>query len=47
MSLNSVNLTGRAGGDVELKYTSNGVPVANVSMAVGYGSGDDKKTSWM
>lgn len=47
MSLNSVALTGRAGKDAELKYTPNGVPVANVSMAVDYGSGDSKKTSWI
>jgi single-strand DNA-binding protein len=47
MSLNSVALTGRAGKDVELKYTPSGVPVANVSMAVDYGSGENKKTSWI
>ena len=47
MSLNAVALTGRAGKDVELKNTASGVPVANVSMAVDYGSGDNKKTSWV
>ena len=47
MSLNAVALTGRAGKDVELKNTASGVPVANVSMAVDYGSGDTKKTSWI
>ena len=47
MSLNSVVLTGRPGKDPELKYTKDGTPVTNVSLAVDYGYGDKKQTWWI
>ncbi len=42
-----VILVGNLGRDVELKYTAEGTPVANFSMAVNVGYGDKKKTMWV
>src|ERR1017187_3347680 len=47
MSLNSVVLTGRTGKDPESKFTPAGKQVVNLSLAVDYGYGDKKKTSWI
>lgn len=45
--LNKVMLIGRAGQDVEMRYTPNGKAVANVSIAVDCGWGDNKKPAWV
>ena len=46
MDINTVTLTGRLGGDIELRYTKTGAAVANVNLAVESGFGDNKKTNW-
>lgn len=38
---------GRLGKDAELKFTTQGTPVANFSLAVEIGFGDRKKTLWI
>jgi len=45
--MNSVNITGRVGGDIELRYTPSGKAVCNVNLAVDEGFGDNKKTLWL
>jgi single-strand DNA-binding protein len=47
VSLNVVVLTGRLGKDPEMKYTPSGVAVTNASIAIDFGFGEDKKTSWV
>ena len=47
MSLNTVAISGRLGHDPELKSTNNGNSVANFSVAVDQGFGDQKTTSWI
>lgn len=47
MSINSVVLMGRLGRDPEVKTTSSGKSVANFSMAVDDGYGDNKTTTWV
>lgn len=47
MSLNTVAISGRLGRDPELKSTNNGNSVANFSVAVDQGFGDQKTTSWV
>ena len=42
----SVVLTGRVGKDAELRYTPNGKPVLDFSLAVDSGYGDGKETQW-
>ena len=42
----SIVLTGRVGRDAELRYTSAGKPVLDVSLAVDSGYGDKKETQW-
>jgi single-strand DNA-binding protein len=44
MSINSVVLSGRMVADPELRYTSSGKAVANFTIAVDDGWGDNKKT---
>lgn len=46
MDINTVTLTGRLGGDIDLRYTATGTAVANVNLAVESGFGDKKKTHW-
>lgn len=45
--MNSVNLIGRVGGDVELRYTPSGKAVAQLTLAVDDGWGENKKTAWI
>ena len=47
MSLNTVAISGRLGRNPELKSTNNGNSVANFSVAVDQGFGDQKTTSWV
>ena len=47
MSLNTVAISGRLGRDPELNSTNNGNSVANFSVAVDQGFGDQKTTSWV
>lgn len=47
MDINNVTLTGRLGGDLELRSTATGTSVANVNLAVECGFGDRKKTAWI
>lgn len=45
-SLNKVQLIGNLGQDPELKYTTSGKAVANLSLATSFGTGDSEKTEW-
>jgi single-strand DNA-binding protein len=45
--VNNVSLIGRLGRDPETRYTSGGKAVTNFSIAVDYGFGDKKTTSWI
>lgn len=45
--MNSVNITGRVGADIELRYTPQGKAVAEMNLAVDDGFGDNKKTAWI
>jgi single-strand DNA-binding protein len=45
--VNSVALIGRLGRDPEIRHTGAGKAVANFSIAVDYGFGDKKTTSWI
>ena len=46
--MRSVQLIGRLGRDAELKYTPNGTPVCNFSIAVDVGKKNDEKiTMWI
>lgn len=45
--MNSVNIIGRLGRDPELKYTPGGKAVCELNLAVDYGWGENKKTSWI
>lgn len=45
--MNSVNITGRVGQDVELRYTPKGKAVAEINLAVDDGFGETKKTAWV
>lgn len=45
--MNSVNISGRVGGEVELRYTPNGKAVAQLTLAVDDGWGENKKTAWI
>jgi single-strand DNA-binding protein len=45
--MNSVALIGRLGRDPETRYTTGGKAVTNFSIAVDYGFGDKKTTSWI
>lgn len=47
MDINTVTLTGRLGRDIELRQTAKGTSVANVSLAVESGFGDNRKTNWI
>lgn len=45
--MNSVNIIGRLADAVELRYTPSGKAVANITLAVDDGFGDNKKTLWI
>ena len=47
MSLNSFTFTGRLGADAELKFTQGGTPIWSARVAVDYGYGQSKGTSWI
>ena len=47
MSLNTFTFTGRLGSDAELKFTQGGTPIWTARVAVDYGWGDNKGTSWI
>ena len=47
MSLNTFTFTGRLGSDAELKFTQGGTPIWTARVAVDYGWGDNKATSWI
>ena len=44
--MNNMTIVGRLGRDPELRFTADGKPVANFSVATDYGRDDNKKTSW-
>ncbi len=44
--MNILIISGRLGQDAETKYTAGGKPVANFSIAVDSGYGENKKTNW-
>lgn len=45
--MNSVNIIGRVGGEVDLRYTPSGKAVAQLTLAVDDGWGENKKTAWI
>lgn len=45
--MNSVNIIGRVGGEIDLRYTPGGKAVAQLTLAVDDGWGDNKKTAWI
>lgn len=46
-SLNVMTFTGRLGADAELKFTQGGTPIWTARVAVDYGWGDKKGTTWL
>jgi single-strand DNA-binding protein len=45
--MNQVNITGRLGADVELRYTPNGKAVSRMSVAVNERYGQNEKVYWL
>jgi len=45
--MNQVNIIGRVGADIEIKYTPSGKAVTEVNLAVDDGWGENKKTAWI
>lgn len=45
--MNSVNIIGRVGGDIDLRFTPSGKAVAQLTLAVDDGWGENKKTAWI
>jgi single-strand DNA-binding protein len=45
--MNQVNIIGRVGGEIELRYTPSGKAVTEINLAVDDGFGDNKKTAWI
>jgi single-strand DNA-binding protein len=45
--MNSVNIIGRVGNDIELRHTPSGKAVAEINLAVDDGWGENKKTAWI
>ena len=45
--MNSVNIIGRIGGEIELRHTPSGKAVAEINLAVDDGWGENKKTVWI
>lgn len=46
-NLNSVNLIGRIGKDIEVRYTQNNTPVANFSLAIPRRFAKNGETDWV
>lgn len=44
--MNSTTVSGRLGGDAEIKQTNNGKTVMNFNLAETLGFGDQKRTQW-
>lgn len=44
---NKVIAIGNLGKDAEMRYSSNGKPVVNFSVATTYGSGEKEETEWL
>ena len=44
--MNSTTVSGRLGGDAEIKQTTNGKTVMNFNLAETLGFGDQKRTQW-
>jgi single-strand DNA-binding protein len=44
--MNNITIVGRVGRDPELKFSGNGMAIANFSVATDYGRDDKKKTTW-
>jgi len=45
--MNNVNIIGRVGADIELRYTPAGKAVTEINLAVDDGWGENKKTAWI
>jgi single-strand DNA-binding protein len=45
--MNTVNIIGRLGADIELRYTPSGKAVVEANVAVDDGWGENKKTVWL
>jgi single-strand DNA-binding protein len=45
--MNSVNIIGRVGADIEVRFTPNGKAVTELNLAVDDGWGENKKTAWI
>ncbi|MCF7732108.1 MAG: single-stranded DNA-binding protein [Akkermansiaceae bacterium] len=45
--MNNVNIIGRHGSDPELRYTPKGIAVAEITLAVDDGWGENKTTLWI
>ena len=45
--MNQVNIIGRVGADIELRYTPSGKAVTEINLAVDDGWGENKKTAWI
>jgi single-strand DNA-binding protein len=45
--MNSVNIIGRVGQDIEVRFTQSGKAVAELNLAVDDGWGENKKTAWI
>jgi len=45
--MNQVNIIGRVGAEIELRYTPGGKAVTEVNLAVDDGWGENKKTAWI
>lgn len=45
--MNKVNLIGRIGADIELRYTPAGKAVCEINLAVDDGWGENKKAAWI
>jgi single-strand DNA-binding protein len=44
--MNNITLVGRVGRDPEMKFSQNGLPIVNFSIATEYGKDEKKKTTW-
>ena len=44
--MNQITIIGTLGKDPELKYSNNGLAIANLSIATNYGKEENQKTTW-
>lgn len=44
--MNQITVIGTLGKDPELKYSNNGLAIANLSVATNYGKDENQKTTW-